>query len=95
MAIVYVNGSYSTGTSGLRQSYPDGYGISAANFEGGTFEPPPNFAKLAEAVDGYGENVTEFSQLAPALQRGLEATRNNVPAVVAVRVPGPMQGVGG
>ena len=95
MAVVFVNGSYSTGTSGLRHAYPEGYGISAGNYEGGTFEPPPNFAKLAEAVNGYGEQVTELSQLALALKRGLEHTRNHIPAVIAVRVPGPMQGAWG
>lgn len=95
MAVVYVNGSYNTGTSSLRSSYPEGYGISAANYEGGTFEPAPNFAKLAEAVNGYGEQVTELSQLMPALERGLEHTRNHIPAVIAVRVPGPIQGIGG
>ncbi len=95
MSVVFVNGSYSTGTSGLRQSYAEGYGISAANYDGGTFDPPPNFAKLAEAANGYGEQVTELSELAPALKRGLQATRNGTPAVVAVRVPGPMQGMGG
>ena len=56
-----------------------------------TFEPPPNFAKLAEAANGYGEQVTELSQLVPTLQRGLEHTRNHILAVIAVRVPGPMQ----
>jgi acetolactate synthase I/II/III large subunit len=95
MAVVFVNGSYSTGTSGLRSAYPEGYGISVANYEGGTFEPPPNFAKLAEAVNGYGEQVNELSQLALALKRGLEHTRNHIPAVIAVRVPGPMQGAWG
>ena len=95
MAVVFVNGSYSTGTSGLRNAYPEGYGISTGNYEGGTFEPPPNFAKLAEAVNGYGEQVTEVSQLGLALKRGLEHTRNHIPAVIAVRVPGPMQGAWG
>jgi acetolactate synthase-1/2/3 large subunit len=90
MAVVFVNGSYSTGTSGLRDAYPEGYGIGA-DYAGGTFEPPPNFSKLAEAANGYGEQVTELSQLAPALQRGLEHTRNHIPAVIAVRVPGPIQ----
>jgi len=94
MAVVFVNGSYSTGTSGLRTAYPEGYGISAAHYEGGTFEPAPNFAKLAEAVNGYGEQVNELSQLTLALKRGLESTRNHIPAVIAVRVPGPLQGVG-
>ncbi len=41
MAVVFVNGSYSAGASGLRQAYPEGYGIAAANYEGGTFEPRP------------------------------------------------------
>jgi acetolactate synthase-1/2/3 large subunit len=91
MAVVFVNGSYSTGTTGLREAYSAGYGVTAAHYEGGTFEPTPNFAKLAEAANGYGEQVTELSQLAPALQRGLEHTRNHTPAVIAVRVPGPAQ----
>jgi acetolactate synthase-1/2/3 large subunit len=91
MAVVFVNGSYSTGTSGLSSAYPEGYGITSAHYEGGTFEPTPNFAKLAEAANGYGEQVTELSQLAPALQRGLEHTRNHTPAVIAVQVPGPTQ----
>src|SRR5262249_7241844 len=95
MAVVFVNGSYSTGTSGLRNAYPEGYGITAAHYEGGTFEPTPNFAKLAEAGNGYGGQVTELSQPAPALQRGLEHTRNDTPAVSAVRVPGPGRGDGG
>jgi thiamine pyrophosphate-dependent acetolactate synthase large subunit-like protein len=80
-----------TGTSGLSNAHPEGYGISAANYEGSTFEPPPTFAKLANAGNGYGEQVTELSQRALALRRGLEHTRNHIPAVIAVRVLGPMQ----
>jgi acetolactate synthase-1/2/3 large subunit len=95
LAVVFVNGSYSTGTTELRQAYPEGYGMSTGHYEGGTFEPPPNFAKLAEAVDGYGEQVTDLSQLVPALTRGLTHTRQHTPAVIAVRVPGPMQAGGG
>jgi thiamine pyrophosphate-dependent acetolactate synthase large subunit-like protein len=79
----------------VRNAYPEGYGIGAGNYEGGTFERPPNFAKLAETINGYGEQVTELSQLVLALKRGLEHTRNHIPAVIAVRVPGPMQGAWG
>ena len=95
LAVVFVNGSYSTGTTELRQAYPEGYGISAGRYEGGTFESPPDFAKLAESVNGYGEQVTDLSQLVPALTRGLTHTRNHTPAVIAVRVPGPLQAIGG
>ena len=61
--------------------------MSAGNFEGGVFDPPPNFAKLAEAANCYGESVSESQQVGPALRRGMEHVRNGVPAVVAVTLP--------
>jgi acetolactate synthase-1/2/3 large subunit len=73
LTIVFVNGSYSTGTSGLRSAYPEGYAVRTNNFMGGAFDPPPDFAKLGDAVGGF----------------------QGVPAVIAVRVPGPLQGVMG
>ncbi len=91
LTMVFVNGSYSTGTTELRQAYPDGYAVKHGDYAGGSFDPPPNFAKYAEAVDGYGEYVTEVDRVGPALQRGLDAVRKGLPAVVAVRVPGPLQ----
>ena len=41
---------------------------------------------------GYGRQVTDLSQLALALKRDLVHTRKHTPAVIAVRVPGPMEG---
>ena len=89
LSVVFVNRSYSTGTTGLRRAYPEGVAVQAGNYDGGTFDPPPDFAKLAEAAGGYGETVTATVDLAPALRRGLDLTRQGVPAVIAVEVPGP------
>jgi acetolactate synthase-1/2/3 large subunit len=89
LAVVLVNGTYSTGTSSLARAYPEGY-AAAAGYEGGRFDPAPNFAKLAEAANGYGEHVSELAQLVPALQRGLRYVRDNTPAVIAVDVPPPV-----
>jgi hypothetical protein len=75
---------------GLRQAYPQGYSIWVGSYEGGPFEPPPNFAQPAETVNGYG-----LSQSMLALMRGLEHTQNHIPAVLALRMPGPMQGAWG
>ncbi len=86
-----MNGTYSTGTSGLRKSYPDGYAVRSNNYAGGSFDPPPDFAKLAEAAGGYDENVTESAEVGPALERGLAQVHNGLAAVIAVRVPGPLQ----
>jgi acetolactate synthase-1/2/3 large subunit len=46
--------------------------VGSENYEGGVFDPPPNFAKLAEAANGYGEIVKEPDEVGPALKRGLE-----------------------
>jgi len=87
LSVVFVNGSYSTGTALLRLAYPDGYAVRTGNYDGGTIDPVPDFAKLAETVGGYGENVTRTEDVLPALQRGLNMVRNGTPAIVAVRVP--------
>ncbi|HLG71749.1 MAG TPA: thiamine pyrophosphate-requiring protein [Chloroflexota bacterium] len=87
LSVVFVNKSYSTGTNGLRESYPEGVAVNTGNFEGGVFDPPPNFAKLAEAANCYGELVTEPEEVGPALKRGLEQTRRGTPALVAVDLP--------
>ena len=89
LSVVFVNGSYSTGTSGLKNLYPDGVAVSSGNFNGGVFDPPPDFARLAEAAGGFGVCVTETDQVGPALEEGLAQVRKGAPAVVAVRVPGP------
>jgi acetolactate synthase-1/2/3 large subunit len=86
LSLVFVNGSYSTGTNGLRQQYPDGY-ASKIKSKGGTFDPPPNFAKMAEASGGYGEYVESNGEVGPALKRALDQVHKGVPAVVAVRLP--------
>ena len=87
LSVVIVNASYSTGTTNLKATYPNGYAVKHNNYTGGVFDPPPNFAKLAESVDCYGEYVHETAEVGPALKRGLEQVRNGIPAVVAVRVP--------
>jgi acetolactate synthase I/II/III large subunit len=84
---VMVNASYSTGTTGVKSIYPNGYSVKTNNFQGGLFDPPPNFAKLAESVDCWGEYVHEQAEVGPALKRGMEQVRKGIPAVVAVRVP--------
>ncbi len=87
LSLVFVNRSYSTGTRGLRSTYPEGTAARDDNYEGGLFDPPPDFAKLAEAANGYGETVYEPEEMGPALRRGLEHVRNGSPAVVAAMLP--------
>lgn len=87
LTVVFVNRSYSTGTRGLRRAYPEGVAVEFGDYQGGLFDPPPDFAKLAEAGNGYGESVSEPHQVGPALERGLEQTRKGSPALIAVNLP--------
>ena len=94
LTVVFVNGSYSTGTRGLKGTYPDGAAMRAENYDGGLFDPPPDFAKLAEAANGYGETVYEAEDVGPALRRGLEQVRNGTPALIAAKIPTAVQEMG-
>jgi acetolactate synthase-1/2/3 large subunit len=85
LAVVFVNASYSTGTTQVDEYYPDSY-AAAAGYPGGRFNPPPDFAAEARSVGAHGESVSDPADVEPALQRGLAATRAGQPAVVAVHV---------
>ena len=87
LTVVFVNRSYSTGTNGLRRTYPNGVAVRTENYEGGVFDPPPDFAKLAEAGNCYGETVREPEEVGPALRRGLEQVRRGTPALIAAYLP--------
>jgi acetolactate synthase-1/2/3 large subunit len=87
LTLVFVNRSYSTGTNGLRRTYPTGVAVRTENFEGGVFDPAPDFAKLAESANCYGETVREPDEVGPALKRGLEQVRKGSPALVAAYLP--------
>ena len=87
LTLVFVNRSYTTGTNGLRRTYPTGVAVRTENYEGGVFDPPPDFARLAESANCYGETVREPDEVAPALRRGLEQVRKGTPALVAAYLP--------
>lgn len=85
LAVVLVNGRYSTGTVQVSHFYPGGF-AERAGFPGGVFDPPPDYAAEARAAGGWGATVTDPESLAPTLAEGLRQSRQGIPAVVAVRV---------
>jgi len=87
LSLIFVNRSYSTGTRGVKTTFPDGTIVKNNNYEGGLFDPPPDFAKMAEAANCYGETVREPEEVGPALKRALEQTRKGMPALVAAWLP--------
>jgi acetolactate synthase-1/2/3 large subunit len=43
-----------------------------------------NYAEMAKAFGGYGERISEPSDIIPAIKRGIEATENGQPALLEV-----------
>jgi thiamine pyrophosphate-dependent acetolactate synthase large subunit-like protein len=41
-----------------------------------------NYAEFARALGGYGERITRVEDIVPAIRRGIEQTRNGVPALL-------------
>ena len=85
--IVSNNRGYSTGTTQIMRSYPEGYAARATDLTGGWFDPCPNYSGEAAASGAYGEKVTDPDEVAPAIRRGLEAVRNGTPAVLDMWLP--------
>ena len=81
--VIYQNRSWSTGTLRIDATYKDSY-AAKGGYDGGYFDPPIDFAAEAAAAGAYGENVRRPEDVAPALARGLEHTRNGRPAVISV-----------
>ncbi len=83
--VVYQNRAYSTGTLQVSSMYPDSY-AERGGYDGGTFDPPMDFAKEAEACGAYGENVRDPAEIRSALQRARALNERGIPAVISVWV---------
>ena len=74
----------------MARSYPDGH-AAKAGYPGGYFEPPIDFAAEARAAGAYGENVTEPTEIGPALRRGMKSVIDGTSAVISVWLPRLLQ----
>ncbi|MFN8534050.1 MAG: thiamine pyrophosphate-requiring protein [Dehalococcoidia bacterium] len=88
LAVVFNNRGYSTGTTRLRDSYPDGWAVRSGDYSGGFFDPPPDYAAEARAAGCFGEKISRPDEVAPAIARALAAVdKDGLPAVVDVWLP--------
>jgi acetolactate synthase-1/2/3 large subunit len=85
--IISNNRGYSTGTTQVLRSYPEGYAARTQDVTGGWFDPCPNYSGEAAASGAYGEKVTDPDQVGPAIQRGLKAVSEGSPAVLDMWMP--------
>jgi acetolactate synthase-1/2/3 large subunit len=75
LIVVCDNRGFESQTWNVRRYFPEGAAVRTGNWVGQPITPTPDYAKLAEAYGGYGERVRTPDELAPALERALNAVR--------------------
>lgn len=79
LTVVFNNGGWDAVHKSTLAMYPDTHAAAHANRHGATpmasLHPLPAFETYVEASGGYGERVTERSELEPALRRALHVVR--------------------
>ncbi len=72
LIIVLNNGGYITMRQGYHSYFPDGWAASHKAYLGVDITPGPDYTKVAEAFDAYGERLEEPADIEPALNRVLQ-----------------------
>ena len=83
MTVIFNNGTYEAMRRNHLQYYPDGVAAQSDLWHG-VHIPGPNYAKLVEPFDGYGERVEDPAKLKQALQNGLDAVQKGQLSLIDV-----------
>ncbi len=75
LTIVFNNQCWNAVRRSAESLYPDGWASGRNQFPLSDLEPSPNFEKMMEVHEGYGERVEDPKILPDALQRALKAVR--------------------
>jgi acetolactate synthase I/II/III large subunit len=85
LTVIFNNHGYASMQGGLALHYPNGYGARGGGRELATsITPRPAYPKLVEAFGGWGQAVDHPAEIVPALQRGIKAVQEGMPALVDV-----------
>ena len=83
LSVTFNNKKYATMQGMHPRMYPDGMVVDTDIYNG-TDINAPDFVKIAESFDVFGEQVTDPEDLEAALQRDLDAVRDGRPAILDV-----------
>jgi acetolactate synthase-1/2/3 large subunit len=67
--------------------YPKGHAMRSGRIYGVYAKPKPDYAKLSESFDGFGEEITDPSEVKPALLRALQQVKRGKHALLDVILP--------
>jgi acetolactate synthase-1/2/3 large subunit len=86
LTIIYDNQGYAAMKHHPRY-YPKGHAISSGRIYGVYAKPKPDYSKLSESFGGYGEEITDPSEVKPALLRALQQVKKGRHALLDVILP--------
>ncbi len=76
LTVVYNNQCWAGARAGTCNVHPQGWAVSGNHFPLSELGVDARYEKICEAFGGYGERVEDPEQLGPALERALDAVRN-------------------
>lgn len=91
LTVVANNGHYRSMKMGIEMLYPKGVAQKTGTYYGAEIDSTINYASLADAVGGYGEEVSDPKEIRPALERAFAAMREGKPAVLDVKLGDDME----
>jgi acetolactate synthase-1/2/3 large subunit len=83
LVVLFNNKKYAAMQNMHKRLYPDGTAVETKTYFG-THINGPDYVKIIEAFDGYGERVTDPNDLVAALKRGQDAVKGGRTAVLDV-----------
>lgn len=87
LTIIFNNRAYMALKGAIKATYNSQcFSDKTGSWEGVEISPPPDYALIAKACQGYGRTVGDPSELETALKDALDQVRNGIPAVLDVWV---------
>ncbi|MGH7844676.1 MAG: thiamine pyrophosphate-binding protein [Candidatus Binatia bacterium] len=83
---LFNNQGYLSMKTGVPKYYPDGWAKRTNTYVGTSIAPSPDYAAIARAFDGYGEQVVEPGEVRSAFERGLKAIAQGQTALLDFRL---------
>jgi acetolactate synthase-1/2/3 large subunit len=82
LVVMFDNAGYFSQKNDVVREFPQGFAVRSNKFAGTSITPRPDYAALARAFGGYGEQVETPREVRGALERGLEAVSNGRLALI-------------
>jgi acetolactate synthase-1/2/3 large subunit len=77
LVVIFNNGCWGAVRKTTAALFPKGWAVKTGDFPLSDLTPAPAYEKIVEAHGGYGERVERAEQVRPALQRALQAVRDD------------------